>query len=139
MHAQAERVAHDPNLDITVDRLKRMCRDKPEALDALGQATANPVGANQYREGVDNIHTLKNQDRPTGTSAEAALRRLRDQVPVLHARVLADDLSQHAAMVEAALTAHFVRGDPTSVHIWYTLPPETGTATSRRWPFPLIP
>ena len=58
MHAQAERVAHDPNLDITVDMVKRMCRDKPEALDALDQATANSVGSNQYRKGVDNFHTL---------------------------------------------------------------------------------
>ncbi len=56
--AQAERVAFDPNLHVTVDMLKRMCRDKPETLDALDQATANPVGSNQYREGVDNFHTL---------------------------------------------------------------------------------
>ena len=91
-------------------------------------------------EGVLIIHTLKNQDKPTSTSAEAALRRLRDQAPVLHARVLTEDLSPHAAMVEAALTAHFARGDPTSVHIWYTLAPAAGTATfCSRWPFPLIP
>jgi hypothetical protein len=39
--------------------------------------------------------------RPTGTSVEAALRRLRKARPDLHARVLAGELSAHAAMIEA--------------------------------------
>jgi hypothetical protein len=39
--------------------------------------------------------------RPTGTSADAALRRLRKQRPDLHAQVLAGQLSPHAAAVEA--------------------------------------
>lgn len=45
---------------------------------------------------VDNIHT-----RPTGTSVDSALRRLRSQRTDLHTRVLAGELSPHAAAVEA--------------------------------------
>lgn len=39
--------------------------------------------------------------RPAGTSADAALRRLRKDRPDLHARVLDGELSAHAAMIEA--------------------------------------
>ena len=38
---------------------------------------------------------------PTGNSSNAALRRLRAQRPDLHARVLAHELSPHAAMIMA--------------------------------------
>jgi hypothetical protein len=38
---------------------------------------------------------------PTGTSAAAAHRRLREQRPDLHARVLAGEATAHAAMIEA--------------------------------------
>jgi hypothetical protein len=39
--------------------------------------------------------------RPTGTSRAYALRRLREQRPDIHARVLAGEISPHAGMVEA--------------------------------------
>jgi hypothetical protein len=39
--------------------------------------------------------------RPEGNSRDKALRRLRDHRPDLHAQVLANELSAHAAMVEA--------------------------------------
>jgi hypothetical protein len=38
---------------------------------------------------------------PTGTSTEAALRRLAKDRPDLHTRVLAGEITAHAAMVEA--------------------------------------
>lgn len=41
-----------------------------------------PVGTNQHAEGVDNIHT---HERPSGTSKDAALRRLRKDRPDLDA------------------------------------------------------
>ncbi len=48
---------------------------------------------------VDNVNNRV--ERPDGNSASSALRRLRKDRPDLHARVLADELSPHAAMVEA--------------------------------------
>jgi hypothetical protein len=44
------------------------------------------VGANQYSKAVDNNNGINT--RPTGTSAAAALRRLRKDRPDMHARVL---------------------------------------------------
>lgn len=79
--------------------LQRLCADDPEALDALDRATKNEPGVNQYTEGVDIINTL--EDRPDGTSAAYALRKLRADAPEMHARVLAGELSPHAGMVEA--------------------------------------
>jgi hypothetical protein len=48
------------------------------------------------------VHYLKEvQRRPDGKSAEAALRRLRRHRPDLLARVVAKELSAHAAMIQA--------------------------------------
>ena len=57
--------------------------------------------------------------RPTGTSAAAALRRLRKDRPDIHARVLAGELTPHAGMVDGEHTG------------WQFLERETGTA--RGW------
>ena len=71
--------------------------DDIELLDMYDRA----VGHNQGLRSdlIDNIQEV--QPAPTGTSAQQALRRLHDQRPDLHARVLARQLSPHAAMVEA--------------------------------------
>lgn len=66
------------------------------ATEAKDQATQRPAG--RPLETVDIIHNLV---RPSGTSEARALRRLRSQVPELHKRVLAGELSPHRAMVEA--------------------------------------
>jgi hypothetical protein len=52
---------------------------------------------------VDNINSSSPEEteRPSGTSREAALRRLRKDRPDLHERVIARELTPHAAMVEA--------------------------------------
>lgn len=68
--------------------------DDPEAVDLLDRALQNPPSAHIA---FDNVQGTA----PTGTSADAALRRLRKDRPDLHARVLARELSPHAAMVEA--------------------------------------
>jgi hypothetical protein len=48
------------------------------------------------------VHYLKEvQRRPDGNSAEAALRRLSRHRPDLLARVVAKELSPHAAMIQA--------------------------------------
>lgn len=89
--------------------LKRMCADNPRVLDALDQVSVagpgNVTGNNQYtveQSGIDNnIHNSKDRESPTGTSREAALRKLRKDRPDLHQRVLNEELTPHAAMIEA--------------------------------------
>lgn len=90
-------------LGASVRLIRNIIRDDIKTTDLLDQALkhpdGNPTGANQHTGGtVDNIH---GSDRPTGTSRDAALRRLRKDRPDLHARVIADELTAHAAMVEA--------------------------------------
>lgn len=79
----------------SVDLVRSLLRNDAEALDLLDQALQRPIGVNQHTEGRDNVMTLR------GNSKDAALRRLRKDRPDLHARVLAEELSPHAAMVEA--------------------------------------
>ncbi|MFD6360166.1 hypothetical protein ACFWFX_09965, partial [Streptomyces roseolus] len=65
-------------------------------LDLLDQALAGKPG--ERTDLVDNMHEVA---RPSGTSKEAGLRRLRKDRPDLHADVLAGRLSTHSAMVKA--------------------------------------
>lgn len=106
-------------LGTTIQHLKNACRDDPKALDAIDKATqrgdGNRTGVNQYtrpeeRGTVDNINSSslggvqpvekEGAKRPTGTSRDAALRRLRKDRPDLHQKVL-EGMSAHAAMVQA--------------------------------------
>jgi hypothetical protein len=84
-------------LGATVQMLKNLCRDDTEALDLIDQAVRREVGANQW-EGPSNSMT---QGAQQGTTRDYALSRLRRERPDLHQRVLAGELSPHAAMVEA--------------------------------------
>lgn len=86
-------------LGTDIDFLRSIARDDPTALDAIDRATQQPVGVNQHTEGVNIVNTL--DDRPQGNSADYALRKLRADAPEMHARVLAGELSPHAAMVQA--------------------------------------
>jgi hypothetical protein len=52
------------------------------------------------RGGIQQVDRRK-QKAPSGTSAAAAMRRLRKDRPGIHARVLAGEMSAHAGMVEA--------------------------------------
>ena len=83
-------------LGANVDLIRRIVGDDLEAVSLLDAAMQNPVGTNQH---VDNVNAL--DDRPTGNTSDSALRRLRKDRPDLHARVLAGELSPHAAMIEA--------------------------------------
>lgn len=87
-------------LGTSVDLVKRVVADDAVALDLLDQALQNQAG---NPGNVDNIN-----DRPTGTSREQALRRLRKDAPELHADVLAGRLSAHAAMVKAGFRSRTV-------------------------------
>jgi hypothetical protein len=87
--------------------LKHLCQDDPGALDAIDRATVGGHGTNQYTKGLEsNNITLQDTPKPqTGTSNTYALRRLRKDRPDLHERVLAEEVSPHAAMVEAGFWA----------------------------------
>jgi len=84
-------------LGTTVDLIRRIVADDPVLLDLLDQALQNPDGNPHLT--VDNVNS--SEDRPAGNAATHALRRLRRERPDLHARVLARELSPHAALLEA--------------------------------------
>lgn len=81
-------------LGVPYGELKKLCQDDTEALDLIDQVEQRPVG--RPTEILDNI-----QHFPSGTSAQAALRRLRKDRPDLHSTVIAGEMTPHAAMVEA--------------------------------------
>lgn len=74
--------------------IKRLCCGDQVAIDAIDRVTQRTPSDNKP---VYNVHEL----RPAGNSAARALRKLRNQAPTLHQRVLDGELSPHAAMVEA--------------------------------------
>jgi hypothetical protein len=80
-------------LNSDIRTVENVCRDNKRARDAVDQALQRPVG---HPAIVDN-----GNDRPTGNTEAAALRRLRKDRPDLHAQVLNGELSAHAAAVEA--------------------------------------
>ncbi len=88
----------------SADRLRKLCRDDATAIDATDRATNRRDGGqlantNAAKTTVDDVHgRFREAGRPTGNWADAAIRRLRDDRPDLHARVLLKDLSPHAAM-----------------------------------------
>lgn len=89
-------------LGTTISMLENLCRSNKRALAAIEKATQRASGGDKRSESyqqtiVDNIHN----ERPSGTSESAALRRLRKDRPDLHAQVLANELSAHAAAVRA--------------------------------------
>jgi hypothetical protein len=80
--------------------IERVVADDPTTLDLLDRAMQRPPGGDQRskdRTTVDNI----NSARPDGTAKAAALRKLRKDAPELHAKVLANEMSAHVAMVKA--------------------------------------
>lgn len=89
-------------LGATVDLVRRIVADDVELLDLLDRALQNPVGGSRKIElNDDNVNVEFDLERPSGNSESAALRRLRKDRPDLHADVLAERLSAHAAMVIA--------------------------------------
>ena len=81
-----------------MESLKRLCRDDPEALDALDRVVQKPVGIHKGKGDIDNVNITES---PSGNSRVSALRRLRSQRPDLHTLVLAGEMTPHAAMVQA--------------------------------------
>lgn len=80
-----------------------------ELLDMYDRAVGHNQG--QRTDLVDNVNEV--QARPVGNAAQTALRRLHKDRPDLHARVLAHNLSPHAAMVEAGFRKRTLSVEPT--------------------------
>jgi hypothetical protein len=88
--------------------LRKLVDSDLRVLDAYDQA----IGSDKTRDAVvDNSNN--NAARPTGTTAQQALRRLRKDRQDLHERVLAGELSPHAAMVIAGFRPQTVTVRPT--------------------------
>jgi hypothetical protein len=72
----------------------KLCEDDPEALDLLNKATTHPGSRSDLHNNIMEV-------KPQGTSRAYSLRKLAADAPMLHTRVLAGELSPHAAMLEA--------------------------------------
>jgi hypothetical protein len=101
-------------LGCEVDRLRNLCRDRPEVVKKIDKATKanhggkrNPEGKNQHSEGdkFDNIKLDQNEgeekNASTGTSKSYTLQRLERDAPELYEKVVADEMSANAAAIEA--------------------------------------
>lgn len=92
-------------LGATPALLRRIVGEVPVILDLLDRALVGRQG--KRNDLVDNVHEVQSA-RPDGNRQQRALRRLRDQRPDLHQRVLEGELSAHRAMIEAGFRARTV-------------------------------
>ena len=78
-------------LGSTIEQIKDLCRSDTQTLDLIDKATQHEP----Y------IHHDSNNVTITGNTATYALRKLRKDAPTLHEKVINNELSPHAAMVQA--------------------------------------
>lgn len=88
-------------LGATVQQVKNLLRDNPKLIDLMDKAMQRTVADNKP---LDNIQ----EQAPSGTSAEAAIRRLRKYRPDLHAKVVAGELSANAAAIQAGFRKRMI-------------------------------
>lgn len=69
-------------------------------------------GKNQHSDNPSLLDNIQEAKAPTGTSKDAALRRLRKDRADLHEKVIAGEISAHAAMIDAGF-----RKKPTQAEI----------------------
>lgn len=92
----------------------------PERIHAITPPITAPVDgpstadAEEETNFVDNINEVP-PARPTGTSRQAALRRLRKDAPEYHAKVIAGEISANKAMIDSGL-----RSPPPKVRVQKT-------------------
>lgn len=79
----------------SVDLVKRIVSDDPEAEKALRDALKDQGHRSDIRNNITEVETV------TGTGRAYALDRLSRDAPELHAEVLAGNLTAHRAMVQA--------------------------------------
>ncbi|GAA1264806.1 hypothetical protein [Saccharothrix xinjiangensis] len=76
----------------------------PERIDVVAEPDGDHPSTDTEDTGnfVDNINEVA-PSRPTGTSRQAALRRLRKDAPEYHAKVIAGEMSANKAMIDSGL------------------------------------
>lgn len=85
----------------SVDMLRHLCRDDPEALDLLDQVTRRDHGGDRQSDEFKTHNVQLESSGNNGGRRDKALRKLRTDAPQLHAEVLAGNLTAHAAMIQA--------------------------------------
>ena len=93
---------HPPEgLGASLDMLKRMCDEDPDALRLLREVVTDSHGGDRKSEDAqiktDNISL----DAKHGTSKDYTLDRIAREDPDLYEKVVADEMSAHAAAIEA--------------------------------------
>ena len=99
----------------SVERARVKAARAAQRDDAADRANLRPAHRPKTVQSVDNGRKdINTSGRPTGTSRAYALRRLREQRPDVHARVLAGEISPHAGMVEAGFRKRARRKFPAT-------------------------
>lgn len=92
--------------------VKRLAAEDPTTASLLDKELQRPAGR-PSKETVNNItqfpptgdnetgNNVPNLGRPEGNAKAKALRKLRKDAPALHAKVLAEEITPHAAMIQA--------------------------------------
>lgn len=89
-------------LGVSVDLVRRVVGPDTATLDLLDKALQRPVGNPNMSTSSPILYNVQDKDlAPTGNTKARALRRLRVDAPELHQRVLAGELTPHAAMIKA--------------------------------------
>jgi hypothetical protein len=88
-------------LGATMDLIERVVADDPVTLDLLDKAMQRPHGGDRRSEEAKTNVNNVNVGRPVGNATATALRKLRKDAPELHAKVLANEMTAHAAMIQA--------------------------------------
>jgi hypothetical protein len=90
-------------LRVDLKLIQRLCADDKEALRLIRKAVTGKRGGDRKSENIkhDNVMFDEPHKPQQGNDRAYALTRLRKDRPDLHAKVLANDLSPHAAMVQA--------------------------------------
>ncbi len=116
-------------LHTSINLLIRICTDfdDMEAVNLLSQESAGKVGApvgnnNASKTIVNNINNcFEVTGRDAGTSTPYTMRRLAKSAPELHARVLACEITAHAAALQAGIRVKNLQvpDDPKRAASWF--------------------
>lgn len=109
----ADFIVDSRGLDTTVERVRDLIQRDVELVDLLDRELQGKQGGR-----TDLVNNVNEVPRPEGNARATALRKLRKDAPDLHAQVLAEKISAHAAMVQAGFrprTLSVRLDDPISI------------------------